>query len=312
MQPESRLRMECEMTEPLTFQPVIIIGAARSGTNMLRDMLTNIDGVGTWPCDEINYIWRYGNALAPHDQLTAEHAKTRTVKYIRRSFLSMAERTGSRILIEKTCANSLRVEFVNRVVPEAKYILVVRDGRDVVLSAMKRWTAPLELSYLLKKVPFVPWRDLPQYAASYLWHRIYRQFSSDKRLRTWGPRFVGMQELAARLPLDELCAHQWRQSIELATQALSSIPTHRVHVLRYEEIATNPGKSLDGVLQFLNVNISNTLRQHIIGTIRTDSVAGWKHKMSVEQLGRISRIIGGTLSDLGYDSGCQETCKPAA
>ena len=28
------------------FQPVIIIGAARSGTNMLRDMLTRLPGVG--------------------------------------------------------------------------------------------------------------------------------------------------------------------------------------------------------------------------------------------------------------------------
>ena len=44
-------------------QPVVIIGAARSGTNMLRDVLVKLPGVGTWPCDEINYIWRHGNAL---------------------------------------------------------------------------------------------------------------------------------------------------------------------------------------------------------------------------------------------------------
>ena len=43
----------------------MIIGAARSGTNMLRDVLTSLDGVDTWPCDEINYIWRHGNIRWP-------------------------------------------------------------------------------------------------------------------------------------------------------------------------------------------------------------------------------------------------------
>ena len=39
--------------------PVIIIGAGRSGTNMLRDLLAQLPQFSTWPCDEINYIWRH-------------------------------------------------------------------------------------------------------------------------------------------------------------------------------------------------------------------------------------------------------------
>ena len=49
-------------------KPIIIIGAPRSGTNMLRDVLCNLDGVGSWPCDEINYIWRHGNVKNPSDE----------------------------------------------------------------------------------------------------------------------------------------------------------------------------------------------------------------------------------------------------
>ncbi|MDN5869901.1 MAG: sulfotransferase [Nitrococcus sp.] len=36
------------------YQPVVIIGAPRSGTNMLRYVLTPIPGVRTWRCAEIN------------------------------------------------------------------------------------------------------------------------------------------------------------------------------------------------------------------------------------------------------------------
>ena len=53
---------------------LVIIGAPRSGTNMLRDVLTSFDGIGTWPCDEINYIWRHGNVRYPSDEIPADRA----------------------------------------------------------------------------------------------------------------------------------------------------------------------------------------------------------------------------------------------
>ena len=45
----------------LPFKPLIIIGAGRSGTNALRDALTTFSKISSWPCDEINPIWRHGN-----------------------------------------------------------------------------------------------------------------------------------------------------------------------------------------------------------------------------------------------------------
>ena len=41
----------------MNINPVIIIGAPRSGTNILRDTLSIISNVRTWDCDEIPYIW---------------------------------------------------------------------------------------------------------------------------------------------------------------------------------------------------------------------------------------------------------------
>jgi hypothetical protein len=38
-----------------------------SGANMLRDVLTLLPGVATWPCDEINYTWRHGKDKKDRD-----------------------------------------------------------------------------------------------------------------------------------------------------------------------------------------------------------------------------------------------------
>ena len=90
-----------------SFKPVIIIGAPRSGTNMLRDILCNVDDICTWPCDEVNYIWRHGNMLHPSDELKAKHVTPYVKKYIRNHFLSISKKYNCNYVIEKTCANSL-------------------------------------------------------------------------------------------------------------------------------------------------------------------------------------------------------------
>lgn len=129
------------------YQPVILIGAPRSGTNMLRDVITRIEGVGTWPCDEVNYVWRHGNRGHFSDELSPVLAKPEVRKFIRGQFNKVARRFQLRYVVEKTCANSLRVGFIDRIFPEARYIYLVRDGRDTTASAMKRWKAPLNLPY---------------------------------------------------------------------------------------------------------------------------------------------------------------------
>src|SRR5699024_6252863 len=88
----------------INYTPVIIIGAGRSGTNMLRDTLTQIAGVNTWPCDEINYIWRHYNLSYPNDEFTTSMATNRVKKYIHKQFDKIAAQSNTSYLVEKTCA----------------------------------------------------------------------------------------------------------------------------------------------------------------------------------------------------------------
>jgi len=81
---------------------VVVIGAPRSGTNMLRDVICRLPGFATWPCDEINYIWRHGNARWPSDALPPELATAKVRAYINRQFGGQARGRGARYLVEKT------------------------------------------------------------------------------------------------------------------------------------------------------------------------------------------------------------------
>ena len=282
------------------FQPVIIVGAARSGTNMLRDLLTTLDGVETWPCDEINYIWRHGNASLRHDALPPEAATASVQRFIRRQFASQA-RTGScRWLIEKTCANSLRVGFVDKVVPEAKYVQIVRDGRDVVASALKRWVAPLDVGYIAKKIRYVPPGDLAYYGTRYLGDRLYKLFSSETRLRAWGPRYETMMDDLRSRPLDEVCARQWALSVERADSVLSTLGD-RVIRIRYEDFVASPKKPFRELVEFLGVPASEAQIDSAVSGVFSESSGGWKRKLAEEQIARLEAVMAPQLEQLGYE-----------
>ena len=284
----------------MNYTPLVIIGAPRSGTNMLRDVLTSLPGFATWPCDEINYIWRHGNVSFPSDEIPPERASPAIRNYIQKQFDWVANRYSAEVVVEKTTANSLRVPFVDAVLPEAKYIFIRRDGMDALGSAMKRWTAPLDIPYLARKARFVPASDLPYYASRYLWNRVYRLFSREKRLAFWGPKMAEMDRILEQHPLDEVCALQWQHCVDQSAAAFSHISAERWLEIDYETVVTRPAETLARITGFLEIQVDPALIKAAVSGVRSDSVGKGRAKLAPDQLARLERLVGPTLARYGY------------
>jgi hypothetical protein len=233
------------------WRPLLVIGAPRSGTNLLRDLLCQAPGFGTWPCDEINLLWRHGNARHPDDALPPALATAGVARHMRRRFADVARRARAGTVVEKTCANSLRVAFVDRIFPDARYLFILRDGRDAVASAIERFRAPVDWSYTLRKLRFVPLADLPLYALQFAVNRAARLLRRDRRLAYWGPRFAGFADFARTASVAEICARQWRECVDLASRDLAAIGARRVLTLRYEDLVQEPRETLAELFGFL-------------------------------------------------------------
>jgi hypothetical protein len=280
--------------------PIIIVGAARSGTNILRDVLTGLPGLGTWPCDEINYIWRHGNAREPDDEFGPEMAGVEVRRFIRNSFERQARRGALDFVVEKTCANSLRLDFVDRIFPEARYVYLVRDGRDVTASAIRRWNSSLDLPYTLRKARFVPWSDLPYYASRYIWNRMYQLASGRQRLAFWGPRFKGMDTALREYPLAGVCALQWSRSVQRADEVLDRIDANRTHRLTYETFVIQPAVELHRLSAFLGITIPDRQVDVLAGSVFAGSVGRWKMELQPEEQALVQTLAGATLEQHGY------------
>lgn len=266
------------------YKKIIILGAPRSGTNILRDTLTSSSGVTTWPCDEINLLWRYGNALHPDDEFSKKLVKIRTKNYVNRSFDRLAERSGAHAVVEKTCANCLRPEFVENILDEPTYVYIYRNGLDVVGSAKIRWRARVDLKYLVAKLRFVPIMDMPIYFYKFLKNRYVRLVAKDRAVGTWGPIFKGMYELKKNASLNVVCAVQWIKCCEKAEEFGNHIGPERFYKLSYEDFVTKPMDELKKLLKFLDISLTDVEIQTAISNISNKSIGKGQGNLSPNEI----------------------------
>ncbi|MEP0189417.1 MAG: sulfotransferase [Erythrobacter sp.] len=260
----------------LPFRPVFIIGAGRSGTNILRDAICALPDFATWPCDEINPIMRHGNIGMDHDRFTAQQATPAVAQFIRAAFTKEWKRQGKpAFVVEKTCANSLRVAFLNAIFPEALFIHLYRHGGDVIASARKRWRGEMELPsipYYWAKTRFTPLIDLPIYGWRFVRSRFRKATGQAEHMSAWGPMSPAMLSLNPDASLEEICTRQWVDCVSTASADLEQMDDTRTFPIAYEDFVAKPAEILDAIAQFAGAQVTSEQLQMAAANVRTNSV----------------------------------------
>lgn len=260
------------MAEP---SPIIIIGAARSGTKFLRDVLSSVDGVRCVPYD-VNYVWRYQAEDAPDDVLDPDSLNEKKIRFIRSTLNDLAGVTPGDVLVEKSVSNTIRIPFVDRVFPDARYIHLIRDGRDVTESAMRQWKAPPDLSALWTKLKGIPLANL-SYVLWFAKNFLTGLVSGRKGGGVWGPRFPGIEEILSTGGLVEVCARQWMESVSRAKRDLAALPgaDYRVFEIRYEDLISGD-KTFTELVTALELPQPQTLIENLRSRRRPGQPSRWR------------------------------------
>lgn len=240
--------------------PVIVLGAARSGTKLLRSIIAASRSYAAVPHD-VNYAWRIVEPGRSDDELQPGSLTASSRKKIRRMLARMAGcGDGSSVsLVEKTVSNALRVPFVESVFPDALYVHLVRDGREVTRSAMRCWQAPPEYGRLAGKLRSFPWWSCSGYAARCAGDWFMRFASGQDRLRSWGPRYAGIDQDVLHRSLAEVCGRQWRACVEHTSASLQAIDSARWIEVRYEELLNDPGQTAARIGGFLGIDDTHAI-----------------------------------------------------
>lgn len=239
----------------MSLQPVFLIGAARSGTKFLRDLIHASEQVQRIPYD-INYVWRTGNEFREDDEIPPKAITARSAKTIRKNIFRLQDRNSRRpqakLLLEKTVSNALRVKTVHHLFPNARFIELTRSGYAVVESSLRQWQAPAQRGYLLQKLRYFPWTNY-RYAMWFVRTRLSRSNTAP----IWGPRYHGIDHDIENLPLAQVCARQWRRCVERSAEDLNTIDSARVLRIRYDELMSDGySQCIERISDFLCVDPS--------------------------------------------------------
>lgn len=153
------------------------------------------------------------------NRLTAEDASPLIAEQLRARFRAAAfdrERKppGAAFrLLEKTPKNALRVPFLNRIFPDALFVYLYRDPRQVLASMLEAWESG----------GFRTYRELPGWNGP-PWSLLLTP---------------GWRELNGAA-LGDIVATQWQTTTELLLDDLEALPRERVAVARYDALLADP------------------------------------------------------------------------
>jgi hypothetical protein len=261
--------------------PFFLLGHDRSGTTMLRLMLDRgevaipaesmflIDVEGSKPPDEVlREVWDHPRVQlwqlpGPPPEIPQGLDPKHAYRFaLEAPFVAYAAREGKTRWGDKTPAYIAHVDRLAAIWPDARFVVLVRDGRDVALSVLK--------------MPFGPNNV---WAAARSWARAVRQ-GREAAERYPGRVHELRYETLVTAPQDELAAVCDFLGLTYAPEMLAIEQTDRAKLV---EDQTGWFTSVwDG--------------------ITTDHVGKWRRELTAEQQDVFESVAGDELRLLGYET----------
>ncbi|MEM8652560.1 MAG: sulfotransferase [Pseudomonadota bacterium] len=226
-------------------RPIFIIAAPRSGSTWFFETLSPHPEVCTIGGEGHQHIEKIPGLAPQHRQfdsnrLSTEDATPDVSHALKNNYLhSLRDASGNRYkqqnnslsafrFLEKTPKNALRIPFLKKIFPDARFIFLYRDGRQNVSSMMDAWKSGRFVTY-----PRLPgWTNLP-----------------------WSLALVPNWQNLIGLPLAAVAVEQWARINLMVIQDLAEMPASDVLALSYEDLRSNRRSMLEKSLRFADLPV---------------------------------------------------------
>ncbi|MBW2194906.1 MAG: sulfotransferase [Deltaproteobacteria bacterium] len=278
-------------------EPIIIIAAARSGTKMLRFILSASSEITGYPYDA-NYLWKHGNYRTNHDELQPDSIDDKKKNKIRSFFIQLCKKDNRPRLLEKSVPNSLRIPFVRSIFPECKIIHLYRNGLDVAADARMCWQDSASSERIQSKQDRIrKLREFPLFMAlpyllEYMKSYGKKMLLKQAHVESWGPRYKGIDQDVQNKSLIEVCAIQWAMCVEHCCFELKRFENGSDYInVSYEELVSEPANQLERIVDFVTLSDGEKVINRGKEVVKPNYMHSWKDYLSGNELDRISGIL---------------------
>ena len=260
---------------------LFVVGSPRSGTTFTAESLGRVPGVvdlGEVPRFKAIVPAAYAVVQAGH----ADLARKRLAKVLALS--ARAGMGGGSQCLEQTPESTFVIAELAQAFPEAMFVHLIRDGRDVAASLVERgWLAPGAPAAVVDAAGTTaddagqPYGD-------------YARFWVEPERRS---EFAAASE-ASR------CAWAWRRYESAARESLAALPAHRVVHIRYEDLVREPAAVAEELAAGLGRPEEAQHFATAFAAAHPRSIGRFRTTLLPEQLADVEAEAGGLLGQLGY------------
>ena len=253
------LRRLWGFVRPNLQRPVFVVGCPRSGTTFLGTCL------GALP--ELSYHLEPYASIEANEFVANGHWSDAKARWFFRSYARWLMRLhgdGDLVYVEKNAMNALAMGYLRRIYPDARFVHIIRDGRDVVVSMRDR----AELGSTVESYFIAP-EQRAEYESTHVVRRT---------------------------------AWAWRLLTESARSGGQKLPREQYLELRYETLIAEPDGEIDRLCDFLGIGNAKSRRLGRQAAQRghPNSIGRWQTELSVEDLATVDAEAGSLLRGLGY------------
>jgi len=243
--------------ETITFdRPILIVGACRSGKTLVKRIISALPEMAEG--HEPFMIWNTGMSDHTDDARGAEEATEELVRRIRRRLHRYMRKLDGERYVDDTAHHALRLPFSLKVLPEARLIYVLRNGRDNVAQMYAYWTGGDTLSGVLQRRLSRARRknlrlaSLPRQA--WRWFYNYCRTRLGKPRASCGPTVPGQRQFARLHDTLQTAAYQWATMVRMLEDTLAGLPAECVLRVRYEDLLADTAGQAARIADFCEVS----------------------------------------------------------
>lgn len=279
-------------------QPVFVMGCHRSGTNLLYDMLLSAGGFAVYrgylPVYKM-LIPRFGSMSQPDNRkkivdawmhskgfrrsgLDAEELSTQLIErcrsggdFICNVMNRVAQQQGMRRWAVYDPDNVLYVSEIKKDIPDALFVHIVRDGRDIAVSLQK-----------MGEFRPIPWNRKPASleATALYWKWMVQHGRNHGRM----------------FPSDYIEV-RYEELVTSPQQALQKLSQFVGQELDYEQIQNS---------RLGRVKETNSSFRGSQASAESNPIHRWKKMLSPAQVSRLEALVGDCLRESGYELSASE------
>ena len=236
---------------PIFDRPLFIVSTPRAGSTLLFETLSRFEEI--WSIGHESHLLETDIAYlhpASHDYesnrlLDAPVEVCEQVRHWfarrlqnrdRQAYVKMTDAPKVIRFLEKTPKNALRIPFLKKVFPNARFIFLYREPQANISSMLEGWRSNRFLAY----------QDLPRWPYKE-WHFLLPS---------------GWEALADR-PLVELAAFQWCATNQAILHDLQALPKQDWHFVTYQDLIAQPTETISKISRFAELQENIQTRQTI-------------------------------------------------